>query len=75
MPTPFVQFAIMKLPDDIRELFQKHGAKGGKKRARNMSSGERIESARNAARARWAAKKTAEQQSFKKSSKKSGPEV
>lgn len=40
-------------------LGRKGGLKGGKARAKKMSSEERTESARRAARARWGARKSA----------------
>jgi len=39
------------------ELGRKGGAKGGKQRAKNMSARKRTQIAKNAARARWKAKK------------------
>src|SRR5438270_11401303 len=35
----------MKLPDDVRELFRRQGASGGKKRASNLATEERVASA------------------------------
>jgi len=37
-----------------RDFFVKEGRKGGKKRVKNQTVEERIESARRAAQARWA---------------------
>lgn len=49
------------MPENVREYFVKMGRKGGriggKKRAKNMTSEERSESARRAVQARWAKKK------------------
>jgi hypothetical protein len=47
----------MKLPEDVREFFRQQGALGGKKRAENLSPGQRQEGARKAVQARWAKRK------------------
>ncbi len=44
----------MKLPENVREYFQKQGAVGGKTRAANLSPEERREIARKAVQTRWA---------------------
>jgi hypothetical protein len=51
----------MRLPDEIRQAFRKYGATGGRKRAANLSEEERRESARKAAKARWAKAKKSEE--------------
>jgi hypothetical protein len=51
-----------RLPPDIREFFVKEGRKGGllggKARATKLTAKERSESARRAAKARWAREET-----------------
>lgn len=47
----------MKLPESIREQFRKHGAAGGRARARRLSPPERAASARRAALRRWVARR------------------
>ncbi|MGB0012586.1 MAG: hypothetical protein WBQ03_13335, partial [Candidatus Sulfotelmatobacter sp.] len=44
----------MALTKEAREFFAKEGRKGGKAAARSMTPEQRKESARRAARARWA---------------------
>jgi hypothetical protein len=39
---------------EILEMFRANGAKGGKTRAANMTAKQRSDSARKAAKARWA---------------------
>lgn len=43
----------MKLPEEVRKFFAKHGSIGGKKRSQAMSQERRREIARNASKARW----------------------
>lgn len=43
----------MKLPDEIRELFRRHGHEGGRRRAARMSPDQRTRVARRAAMTRW----------------------
>ncbi len=49
------------MPESVREYFRQEGARGGriggKKRAANLTPEQRRESARKAARARWARKR------------------
>jgi len=47
----------MATKQEIREIFAKHGRKGGKAAARQMTPEQRKESARKAAQARWGKKK------------------
>jgi hypothetical protein len=56
----------MKLPDEIRQFFQKQGAIGGKSRAKRLASEERREAARKAVQARWARAKKKSAKSSKK---------
>jgi hypothetical protein len=42
-----------KLPKEVREWFVEQGAKGGKKRARRLTSAQRSEIAKKAATKRW----------------------
>jgi hypothetical protein len=42
-----------EIPETVLEFFRKQGSVGGKKRAKNLSSKERSEQARNAVNARW----------------------
>jgi len=44
----------MALPEAVREFFVKEGRKGGKLSAQKLTPKQRKESARRAARARWA---------------------
>jgi hypothetical protein len=46
-------FPPMKLPEEVRKFFAKHGSVGGKKRSAGMSLERRREIARNASKARW----------------------
>jgi hypothetical protein len=47
----------MKLPDEVRAMFRKAGSKGGKRRKMVLTAQQRKDSARKAARARWAKEK------------------
>ena len=47
----------MTTKQEIRDYFAKFGKQGGKTRAKNMTVEQRAESARKAAKARWAKKK------------------
>lgn len=49
----------MPTKEEIREYFAKFGRKGGKAAARKMTPQERKDSARRAAKARWAKQKKA----------------
>jgi hypothetical protein len=55
------QVAKKRLPPEVKEFFVREGRKGGliggKARAGKLSAEERTESARRAARARWAKRK------------------
>lgn len=46
----------MRMPDRVKEFFQKQGKIGGKKRSANLSAERRKEIAKRAAKARWAKK-------------------
>jgi len=48
----------MKLPEDVRDFFQRHGRIGGKTRAQNLTREERSEGARRAVEARWARRRS-----------------
>lgn len=43
----------MKLPEEVRELFRRHGRSGGRRRAERMSPAARAAVARRAATVRW----------------------
>lgn len=49
----------MTTKKEIRDYFAKFGKQGGKARAENMTPEQRKESARKAAKARWAKEKPA----------------
>lgn len=51
--------ASMRMPEHVKEFFQKQGKIGGKKRSASLSAERRKEIAKRAAEARWA-KKTAD---------------
>jgi hypothetical protein len=44
---------MVEFPQELREYFAKHGKKGGKKRAANLTAARRKEIAEKAAAKRW----------------------
>lgn len=47
----------MKLPKQVSEFFKKSGAQGGRRRAKALTSEQRKEIAKKAAKARWTKKR------------------
>jgi uncharacterized protein YdaU (DUF1376 family) len=66
---------MIDMPDDLREYFRQQGKIGAKKRVKVLTPEQRTKIARDAANARWSAKRTDEQRHSKKSLKKSKREV